>query len=199
MVSQMSRDFDAAAFQVDGRRLCLDFVATLSGRRAGRAVEHLSEPDDLSRWLIASGVLAKAPAVTVYQLRRARELRETIRDLADAAIAGAPMADEALELANRLARGPRLAPRLDANGLSWAAPAGGDLVDASICSIAADAVELLGGPDLRLLKECASPTCGLLFLDRSQARRRRWCSMEACGNRAKTRHYRRRVKERRGD
>ncbi|MFF1909458.1 CGNR zinc finger domain-containing protein [Kitasatospora sp. NPDC058218] len=37
------------------------------------------------------------------------------------------------------------------------------------------------------------PDCSLLFLDDSQARRRRWCSMDRCGNLAKIAGYRARA------
>ncbi|GAA0266501.1 CGNR zinc finger domain-containing protein [Cryptosporangium japonicum] len=40
------------------------------------------------------------------------------------------------------------------------------------------------------LRECANPECTLRFYDVSKAGARRWCSMAACGNRAKARtHY----------
>src|SRR5258708_7059779 len=40
------------------------------------------------------------------------------------------------------------------------------------------------------VRRCANPECGWLFLDDSRAGKRRWCSMSACGNRAKARrHY----------
>jgi hypothetical protein len=37
--------------------------------------------------------------------------------------------------------------------------------------------------------------CSLLFVDTSRSGRRRWCSMERCGNRAKVAAHRRRRKE----
>lgn len=191
--------FDHAAFRVDGRALCLDLTATLSGRRSEQPVDHLREPDDLSRWLIATGMLSGEVRASQAQLGRARALREAIRSLADDTIAGDSLDGRALELVNRLARGPRLVPQLTVHGLTHAAPPRGGLIDAGLGSIATDAVELLGGRDRALLKECASPTCALLFIDRSRAGRRRWCSMETCGNRAKTRHYRKRLKERASD
>jgi hypothetical protein len=40
------------------------------------------------------------------------------------------------------------------------------------------------------LKECASETCSAVFFDRSKNRAGRWCSMSACGNRAKVRAWR---------
>ncbi|GAA2467649.1 CGNR zinc finger domain-containing protein [Streptomyces macrosporus] len=40
------------------------------------------------------------------------------------------------------------------------------------------------------IRRCAHPKCVLHFFDTSQNRRRRWCSMAVCGNRAKaSRHY----------
>ena len=52
--------------------------------------------------------------------------------------------------------------------------------------------DLLTGGKLDKVKRCANPECGWLFLDDSRAGKRRWCSMQSCGNRAKAkRHYHR--------
>jgi predicted RNA-binding Zn ribbon-like protein len=54
---------------------------------------------------------------------------------------------------------------------------------------AEDYLGLLAEDPTRIHK-CANPVCVLRFYDTSQNRRRRWCSMAACGNRAKAaRHY----------
>lgn len=46
------------------------------------------------------------------------------------------------------------------------------------------------GPDR--IRKCANPECPLRFYDMTKNGGRRWCSMTACGNRAKTRrHYER--------
>ena len=42
------------------------------------------------------------------------------------------------------------------------------------------------------LKLCAAQDCRAVFYDRSKNRSGRWCSMEACGNRAKVRAWRER-------
>ncbi len=42
------------------------------------------------------------------------------------------------------------------------------------------------------LKMCGSPECRWIFFDRSKPANRRWCSSDRCGNREKTRSYRRR-------
>ena len=41
--------------------------------------------------------------------------------------------------------------------------------------------------------QCRGQPCGWLYLDPSPTRRRRWCSMEDCGNRAKVRRFRARA------
>jgi predicted RNA-binding Zn ribbon-like protein len=52
------------------------------------------------------------------------------------------------------------------------------------------AADLLVGIDSARLRECANQRCLWLFLDDSKNGSRRWCSMQACGNRAKAhRHY----------
>ena len=50
--------------------------------------------------------------------------------------------------------------------------------------------DLLAGARLDRVRRCANPECGWLFLDDSRVGKRRWCSMQSCGNRAKAkRHY----------
>jgi predicted RNA-binding Zn ribbon-like protein len=40
------------------------------------------------------------------------------------------------------------------------------------------------------LKICSSDSCRYVYYDRSKNGSRRWCSMDVCGNRSKTRAYR---------
>src|SRR5947208_764688 len=54
----------------------------------------------------------------------------------------------------------------------------------------ADDVDLFGGRYAHRIRVCAAEDCGLLFVDASRPGRRRWCSMERCGNLAKVRGHR---------
>jgi predicted RNA-binding Zn ribbon-like protein len=182
--------FDPLAFRLHGRRLCLDLVATLGARHGRSPIERLGSPEDLAAWLEAVGLAAGDARPSGAELAEARELRELIRELAEAAIAGDRPRRSAVERLNGWARGPTPAPQLDPRG-GLAIGRARDSVRRSLAAIARDAIQLLGGPDRERLKECASPDCALMFVDESRGRRRRWCSMEACGNRAKTRSYRR--------
>ena len=57
--------------------------------------------------------------------------------------------------------------------------------------VALDAAQMLGTPAERArIRICASGTCSARFYDRSPAGRRRWCSMQACGNVEKARRHR---------
>lgn len=49
--------------------------------------------------------------------------------------------------------------------------------------------------DFTHVKACEGPTCTLMFADHTRGHARRWCSMAACGNRAKQAAHRNRVKE----
>ncbi|CAN3130782.1 hypothetical protein ACNUDN_04589 [Mycobacterium sp. smrl_JER01] len=62
----------------------------------------------------------------------------------------------------------------------------GGEIESALGTIAADAVELFGGPDRAHLRACGAPGCILFFLSDG---RREWCS-HGCGNRARAaRHY----------
>lgn len=56
--------------------------------------------------------------------------------------------------------------------------------------VAEAAADLICAADFRLIRACGGPACTLLFLDRTKAHARRWCSMSVCGNRAKAAAHR---------
>ena len=56
-------------------------------------------------------------------------------------------------------------------------------------AVARSAADLLSEDDPALLKRCENPKCGWLFYDTTKNHRRRWCSMETCGSRAKAAAY----------
>ncbi|MGH9322757.1 MAG: CGNR zinc finger domain-containing protein [Vicinamibacteria bacterium] len=162
-------------------RLCLDFSATLGGRYRG-GLERLGSTGDLRRWLRASGLCRRA-SVSEHHLDAARELREAIYRLAHSK--GKLRATDVARV-NRWAGPPPLAPKLAA---ARTARFHGS-VEAALSTLARDAIDLLAGPLARRIRECARPDCSLLFVDASRPGRRRWCSMERCGNQRKTAAYR---------
>jgi predicted RNA-binding Zn ribbon-like protein len=57
------------------------------------------------------------------------------------------------------------------------------------------AAELLVSDIRAQIHECGGEGCGWLFLDTSRNHRRRWCTMQGCGNRAKARRFYERTRE----
>ena len=173
---------------VAGNR-ALDLLCTRADRHR-QPLERLCAPPDLDRWLDAAGLHVPRRA-TAHDLAQACGLRETVNRITRAALAGEIPGEQDLAELNEWARRPPLAPQTDAVlAPRWVAE---HPVQAALALVAREAVELLTGPDRSLIHECAAaPDCSLLYLDRSPARRRRWCQMEICGSRAKMTSYRRR-------
>jgi predicted RNA-binding Zn ribbon-like protein len=179
-----------------GGRPALDFVNTRR-ERWRRSIDCLTGPGDVVEWLLRAGLLEARGAPPRGLLGQARELREAIDAGVRAAVAGEPPApapvaivDEWLAFAGarpQLALGPDGRPQLGER-------AAGDSPRRALGLVALDAAQLLGAPSERArLRICASETCSARFYDRSPAARRRWCSMEGCGNVEKARRHRARA------
>ncbi|MFE9600320.1 CGNR zinc finger domain-containing protein [Streptomyces hokutonensis] len=173
-------------FPFIGGRPCLNFVATL-GKRHATPVERLPDPAALAAWITEAELSTDTEPVrvTARELTDARTLREALYRVVRDAMAGREPAAADVERVNEAAARPDLAPQLGERRWKSAHPA-----RAALATVARDGVLLVGGPLLERVKECENPECSLLFLDDSQARRRRWCSMDRCGNLAKIAGYR---------
>ncbi|XIE77153.1 ABATE domain-containing protein [Streptomyces sp. SBR177] len=170
-------------FRLDNEVLAFRFTATVSDRAGGAPQERLSSHDRLEMWLGAVGL--GVPHVSPAELEGAIELREAIyRAGLAVSLAQRPDPLDAAVL-NRAAAAGRARPALDENGLAvWNLSEAAPVPDA-LGVLAADAVQVLGGPDRDRIKACEGPGCAGLFLDTSRGASRRWCSMNTCGNRVK--------------
>jgi len=166
-------------------RLVQAFVNTVDLEH-GR--EWLGDPRALATWAHENGLVPRRTTFTQKELRAALELREAFRALLAAdrnrgqdEAALHALSDAAgsasLTVAFDNARAPVLEPRAS----------GFDGVRGRLVSVAVTA--MLDGSWERL-KTCRN--CRWAFFDESKNRSARWCSMQLCGNRLKTRAYRRR-------
>jgi predicted RNA-binding Zn ribbon-like protein len=187
--------------------LCVDFANTRYWRGSDAPTETLSKPDELLRWCEQQHVAGEAGVVAVRRwwqehplaaettLREALALRETIyRLLFNAAEQRASDAGDLARFSHTLSNAP---PRVDLatneHGFAWRIerpfPPG---VAGLLAPVLWSAGDLLVGARRERLRHCANERCLWLFVDESKAGTRRWCSMSACGNRAKAqRHYHR--------
>lgn len=147
--------------------------------------ELLHTPADLSRWLSVI-VDANVKSAGAADLPATKRLRAAHLRIAYALTDARPPASADVAVVNRAATPPPLMPRLK-NGELELRPGS---VEQALSTLARDVQDLVAGPLASRVRICAAADCGLLFVDASRPGRRRWCSMQWCGNRAKTRAYR---------
>jgi predicted RNA-binding Zn ribbon-like protein len=68
-------------------------------------------------------------------------------------------------------------------------------VEQYLAPVAESVAELLSHADFDLVRHCEGGQCVLWFYDRTKAHRRRWCSPQLCGNRAKVAAFRARSRQ----
>jgi predicted RNA-binding Zn ribbon-like protein len=198
--------------------LALDFLNTIA-KPADTEIEWLSNGEDLLHWLrevdlipadVATSFRANAlPGELDGAAAQARALREWFRTFVRAHM-GKPLGSTALgklaQLNRLLAQDETFAaivarsdrgrfrdthlPALELQARRrWRSPA-------SLLSPVAQAMaEFVCTADFSMVRECEGPACTLLFVDTTHGGARRWCSMAACGNRAKQAAHRARLKQ----
>jgi predicted RNA-binding Zn ribbon-like protein len=189
----------ALAFEWVGGETCLDFNNTVSWSTKELTQERLRSREDLPAWGKAAGLSPESgprgdPRRT---LAEALVLRETLhRIFSPLSRWHAPSPDDLAEFNRFLTRAlSRLRVARGKGTFAWDffdSGLSGDRLDPILAEVVWSAARLLTSPDLKLLRACANPECGWLFLDRSRRKNRRWCEMRECGNRAKARRYYRR-------
>jgi predicted RNA-binding Zn ribbon-like protein len=189
-----------------GGFLCLDFVNTVSGRDATGAVirDKIGSYDDLLGWGRLAGSLDAGcarslagladdrPREAVAILERAIRLREALYRIFRSGIQGRRPAELDADVLRVELAVARANQRLTASGkhFVWTFTERPESLDQVLWPVSLSAAELLTSDDLARVRQCGGADCGWLFLDASRNRRRRWCDMQDCGNRAKVRRYR---------
>jgi predicted RNA-binding Zn ribbon-like protein len=183
-------------FQFVAGNLALDFVNTVAYRAdPEKTKDHLQRAEDVQRWAtqaqlrdrtaINSGPLGTAA------LRRIRAVREQLFAVFHAIAQNDPIpVDTLAQLGNALH--DCCAKRcLSIKGaeVRWTWQPGAQCADYLLYPVLTAATDLLTSASRDLVRQCEDAGCGWLFLDRSNARKRRWCSMADCGNRNKARKY----------
>ncbi|WP_338898380.1 ABATE domain-containing protein [Streptomyces sp. TG1A-60] len=191
------RSHSGNVYRFDPGALCLELLVT-GGPGALTRYEALHTPGDLVAWADRSRLTPTPPAlhVTEDDVAYARRLRDALTRTVVSLVCGglpelgiAPADSADLDIINEAAARPPLAPAIGADGSrGWAV---GTATGARLLStVARDAVDLLTGPYAERIRMCAGDRCHLLYVDTSRPGRRRWCSMEHCGNRHKVRAHR---------
>ncbi len=177
-------------FRFNSGRLALDLPATVR-RRASEPQDVLAPSGAPARWLRDAGLSQELLTLSPEQTSNLEKLREAIWAVADAAAAERDLPVDSVETLNEMAALPLAVPKLDAKSATVKLFAD-DPFQTALATIARDAIDLLGSPLRTRIKACEQPDCRMLFLDSSRSSRRRWCSMDRCGSRAKGETFRQR-------
>jgi predicted RNA-binding Zn ribbon-like protein len=196
---------EAVAGCVDAPRddLCLGFVNTRYWRGSPSPTDDLRSITDLLAFAAAGGIDAALvaslaghweahPLAADLALAAAVEVRESLHRIFAAAAAGgaAAPADLAALNAALAAAAERTRMGLRDGAYVWEVTLPGRNALGLLSPVLWSAADLLAGPRHGRIRQCANPLCRWLFLDETKGGNRRWCSMSACGNRAKAhRHY----------
>jgi predicted RNA-binding Zn ribbon-like protein len=167
--------------------ICVDFANTRFWRGSATPTEQLQTQDDLRGWCGEAGLPDIAWSEAGFA--EALALREAIYRIFAAAGAGSAPAEGDLERLNAALEAAPARARLTRvyGRYVWDV---GTLDTAPLAPVAWSAADLLVRPLIDRVRLCANEKCRWLFLDESKSGNRRWCSMSACGNRAKAhRHY----------
>ncbi|MEU8524401.1 MULTISPECIES: CGNR zinc finger domain-containing protein [Streptomyces] len=186
------RHRDGQVFRFDAGALCLELLLTGGPGPVASQYEVLDRTEGLLDWVrdcrLAPGL---APVVTAAELTAVRATRDALWRLALARAGGEPLPAADLAVLNAAAAHAPLVATVAADGTrAWAPGATGTGL---LATVARDAVDLLTGPYADRIRVCGADDCALLFADTSRPGRRRWCSMDRCGNRHKVRAHRART------
>jgi predicted RNA-binding Zn ribbon-like protein len=190
-------------FELSGGALCLDFANTW-GNQLDPASDRLQDYGRLLAFARQAGYLNGGPfaalsgaaggnatgAIAAFSL--ACELRCVVYRIFSSQAGSREISREDVDRINALLGEAlshrRLAKRDGGFAWSWDVADVNDL-RAPIWPVIESAATLLTSGDFNRVRECGAEDCNWLFLDRSRAGTRRWCSMSSCGNRAKARRY----------
>jgi predicted RNA-binding Zn ribbon-like protein len=189
-----------------GNHPALDLANTLIAAK-GLPLEFLPDFPALCRWLLRAN-LAQAGQIELVArtwdrqqeeafLAGVKGYRARIKELISETGRKRPVPASFLEATNRLLLAAGAVLQVEAKGsnsfartwpLDWTKPA-------SVLGLVAETgLQLVCDCDLSLVRECESPDCVLAFYDTTKNHKRRWCSMEVCGNRHKATLHRRKAR-----
>ena len=188
-------------YEFVGGNLALDFANTVHSRGSVDPGDDLKTREDLAKWAAQARLLGEREASQVQKalddglrFKRGLALRELLYEIFSRVAQGKRPRREALDsfagLYRNAARHAELQPEATHYRLTWSTT---DPLERVLQEIIRSGVNLLTSEALTRVRQCSGEACSWLFVDSSRNGRRRWCEMQACGNRAKVRRFRRKL------
>ena len=193
-------------FPAVGNNLSLDFINTKIVEN-GELKDLLTDFTDLAAWAVAADLLEKSEAERLVDewagsaeindaFRRAIDFREVLREMAVNLSAGKTVSKATIAAINREIQNQSgsIEIRRTENGFEKSFRADYRTPRQLLAPVAESAADLLCYVVPARLRKFESPECVLYFYDATKNHSRRWCSMQACGNRHKAAAFYRRGK-----
>ena len=188
-------EIKADRFYLIGNNLALDFV---------NSIMFDATAENLAAWAVAVGLISEGdaeqsrPKWRPDQLERISTFRQRLRGMVESLLENGGISELDIDAVNRILRQGGRFVELQRTADSFVKRVEIDATDAAnlLVPIAESFVDLLCYGNLDYLRQCENPDCILYFYDTTKNHRRRWCSMAACGNRAKASKFYKRKKER---
>jgi predicted RNA-binding Zn ribbon-like protein len=198
------------AFQFIGGNPALDLINTVDWTSLGPREERLGNFRRLSDWAKDAGLVPPRHATRLRRIaetrpqdaestyRRAVRTREVLRRLFRSVATGNPDSEALREFNHRLGQALEqmkivgVKPARDAGNrfeLGW--KEGEARLDSLLWPVLWSAASLLTSAEVSQIRICDGPDCGWMYVDRSRNGFRRWCQMETCGTREKSRRRKR--------
>jgi predicted RNA-binding Zn ribbon-like protein len=196
-------------FKYVGGDPALDLVNTVDFTIRGLEEERLTNYDRLTQWAEGAGVVSPSHGAALRRVaaahlreassayRAALRTRAALARLFGAIAEGAASA-EALSEFNRLLVSAlehlRVTSASAARGhgqqlrLGW--EEGKQKLESLLWPVLWSAASLVTSDEASRIRVCGGENCGWMYVDRSRNGLRRWCQMETCGTREKTRRRR---------
>ncbi len=214
MTLPLAHSVSAEPFKYIAGDPALDLVNTVDWTGRGLEDDRLTDYDRLTRWGEGVGILSPGAAAHLRKRARTRpreaeaahraalRARWVLRRTFEAMARGTPPGDALAELNALLARAlPRLhvgtAQRRPRRGgglvLEWREM--GTKLDSVLWPVLWSAASLLVSGAAGRVRICGGSDCGWMYVDRSRNGLRRWCEMETCGTREKSRRRYQRQKQ----
>lgn len=189
-----------------GNSACLDFINTQMVRE-GLPVDLLGGFEDLVTWLAEAQVLDGPSVNKILEAwdgsreaervaARAKDFRAVLRRTMERIVEDKSVPQAAMTQINELLRHQAGHSEMKRARGGFEKRFRADFKEPIqlLWPVAESACDLLCYADLSLVRKCENEACVLFFYDTTKNHSRRWCSMGACGNRAKVAAYYRRLR-----
>lgn len=184
--------FNSEKFVLIGENLYLDFVNTKLLQN-GKPYEMLAAKEDFLGWAIAVGLIKNNKAKVLLKnfiendFKEIIDYRNSLNQMTFEIVSGKIIQPRFIEAINKQLKRQIGFEKLEMSGnnLTKKFVASFEKAVELLTPISQSAVDVLISENSDNLKKCESEECVLYFIDTSKNHSRRWCSMKACGNRAK--------------